>query len=99
MRRESEDNRRTRELLYQSFKESGLNMTAFSRERGIPFWKVRGAVKRSEATTEGAFKEVFLHVATGSLEYTVILRSGRELRIPRGFSAEQVVMLVEILER
>ena len=99
MRRESEDNRRARELLYQSFKESGLNMSAFSRERGVPFWKVRGAVKKSEAATEGAFREVFLPVATGSLEYTVILRSGRELRIPRGFSAEQVAVLVEILER
>jgi hypothetical protein len=56
-------------------------------------------VKKSETATEGVFREVFLPVATGSLEYTVILQNGRELRIPGGFSAEQVAVLVEILER
>lgn len=99
MRRESEENRRAREMLYQSFKESGLNMSAFSRERGVPLWKVRGAVKKSETATEGVLREVFLPVATSNVEYTVILRNGRELQIPRDFSAEQVAVLVEILER
>jgi hypothetical protein len=99
MRRESEEKRIAREQLYQSYKESGLSMSAYSRERGVPFWQVRGAVKKSEAVTENLFREVVLPAATRSLEYTAVLRSGRELRIPGGFSAEQVSTLVEILER
>lgn len=103
MPKETASGRQARLSLYRAFTESGQTMTEFARERGTSYWKVKAAVKKSEGEAGGRtaslFKEVPLPATElGASEYTVLLRNGRELRIPAHFTEKRVRQLVEILE-
>lgn len=67
MPRESAQGRVERLAMYQSFIESGQTVAEFSRERGTTPWKVKSAVRKSEAETASGsgFKEVSLAPAGG----------------------------------
>lgn len=104
MPRETASGRQARLLLYRSFTESGQTMTDFARERGTTYWKVKSAVKKSELEAGGRSSALFQEVAlpasadVGGGEYAVMLKNGRELRIPAHFTEKRVRQLVEILE-
>jgi len=77
-------------------------MSGFSRMLGIPFWKLRAAIKRTQSETaspDGGFQEIMTIHATVTSEYTVVLRNGRALKIPSTFNEKSVARLVEVLER
>lgn len=86
--------------LHQSYSESGQTITEFARERGTSYWRVKAAIRKTEGELArgGAFQEVALPALGGGGEYTVILRSGRELRVPAHFSEKRVRQLIGILE-
>lgn len=100
MPKETMKQRTDRLNLYRMYSESGQTACEFSRERGVSSWKIRSAVKKTEAEgTRGIFQEVSLpEVSGGVSEYTVTLRNGRELRLPVHFTEKRVRQLVEILE-
>jgi hypothetical protein len=99
MPRESSNQRKERLSLYQSYTESGQTITEFSRERGTSYWRVKSAIRKTEAELQrgGEFQEVSLPVS-GSGEYSVRLKNGRELEIPAQFSEKRVRQLIGILE-
>ena len=100
MPKESPKQRTERLALYQSYMESGQAITEFSRERGTSYWRVKSAIRKTEAEQKrggGSFQEVSLPVLGGG-EYSVTLRNGRELRIPGHFSEKRVRQLIEIIE-
>ena len=76
--------------LYQAFEESGLACQDFCQERGVSYCTFKGWSRRfaKEATRRGAFVEIGL--PAGAPEYTIVLKSGRELRVAGGFSAARV---------
>lgn len=99
MPRESAKGRIERLAMYQSFIESGQTIAEFSRERGTTPWKVKSAVRKSEAESASGsgFQEVSL-APVGGGEFVVTLRNGRELRVPVYFSEQRVRQLIIILE-
>ena len=100
MPKETPNQRRERLGIYQLFSESGQTITEFSRERGLTYWKVKAAVRKTEVegNNGSGFREVALPEAAGTGDYAVTLRNGRELRVPAHFSEKRVRQLVEILE-
>jgi hypothetical protein len=99
MPKETEAKRQDRRALYEAYQASGQNLSEFSRERGISYWRAKAAIRKTEAErSAGAeFQELALPTGHGA-EYTVKLRSGREIRLPPYFSEKRVRQLVEILE-
>ena len=101
MPKENPKQRGERLSLHQAFSESGQTITEFARERGTSYWRVKSAIRKSEAELErgggGGFQEVSLP-SSGSGEYAVTLQSGRELRVPAQFSEKRVRQLIGILE-
>jgi len=102
MPKETPNDRAARLSLYQAYTESGQTMTEFAKERRTTYWKVKNAVKKSEAEVNrgrgGMFQEVSMPGMEMGNEYAVTLRNGRELRIPQHFTEKRVRQLVEILE-
>lgn len=100
MPKESPKRRAERLALYQGFVESGQTVTEFSRELGTSYWRVKAAVRKTESEQQrgGSIREVALPGIGGNGEYAVMLRSGRELRVPAHFSEKRVRQLIEILE-
>lgn len=99
MPKESPKQRTERLALHRAYSESGQTITEFSRERGTSYWRVKAAVRKTEAELQrgGDFQEVALPALDGG-EYAVTLRSGRELRVPAHFSEKRVRQLIGILE-
>jgi hypothetical protein len=99
MPKESPKARQERLSLCASYGESGQTVTEFIRELGISYWRLKSALKKTERESGAGFQE--LSVAgglPGGGEYTVMLRGGRELRLPVHFIEKRVRQLVEILE-
>ena len=94
--------RQERILLYQEYMESGQSMKGFSTERGLNYWVLKSAIKKTEAEVSAGgtnFQEVALPANAVGSGYTVRLRNGRELEIPALFSEKRVRQLVEVLEQ
>lgn len=53
MRRTFEEIGAERALMYESYKSSGLGLTAYSRKHGVPFWKIRRCVEVMEGRVGG----------------------------------------------
>jgi hypothetical protein len=99
MPKETAERRAARLAVYQAYSESGQTITEFSKERGISYWKVKGAVKKTEGEgSERNFQEVAVTPLVMGGGYAVILRNGRELRLPVHFTENRVRKLLEILE-
>ena len=100
MRKENSQQRAERVKLVEAYRESGQSYAEFSRERGITSWQIRKAVRDTETEVVGSkgFQEIAVTGSTGSDEYRVILRNGRELNLPVHFSEKRVRQLIEILE-
>ena len=98
MPKETSKQRTERLALHQSFIESDQTMSEFARERGLTPWKVKHAVRKSEAEQPSiaGIQEVSLPLGGGS--YSVTLRNGRELCVPAHFSEKRVRQLIAILE-
>lgn len=97
---ETSSKRAGRQRLYQEFMESGQSMREFSIERGVAYWVLKGAIKKTEAKSgSDGFREVALPATGGAGEYVVSLKNGRELRVPTLFSEKRVRQLIDILER
>ena len=98
MPKEGTQARAQRLRIHQKFTESGQTIAEYARERGLTAWKVKHAVRKSEAESAGGVvQEVVLPLGGGG-EFTVTLRSGRELRVPPHFSEKRVRQLIAILE-
>jgi|GEM_PF-2075615 len=105
MPKENVEQRGQRLSLYQSYVESGQTIAEFARERGSTAWRVKWAVRKTEAEQKqngNGFSEVAT-MPTGSFgvgggEYSVTLRNGRELRVPAHFVEKRVRQLIGILE-
>lgn len=100
MPKETPQQRSERVALVTAYQESGQSYAEFSKERGISPWKVRHAVRKTEADGGGnPFTEVSVGSALGcGGTFQVTLRSGRELSIPAHFSEKRVRQLIGILE-
>ncbi len=102
MRRETEEKISVRRQLCQEYQNSGESMSCFSRAKGIPFWRLRAAIKKTESETAfpgSSFQEIMTIPLTGGSEFTVVLRNGRALKIPATFNEKSVAQLVTVLER
>ena len=102
MRRETEENGSLRRQLCRDYQESGESMSAFSRTKGIPFWKLRAAIKKTESETTSPssnFQEIItIPARVAASEYAAVLRNGRVLKIPATFEDHCVRRLVAALE-
>jgi hypothetical protein len=82
--------------IYRAYEASGLAVKDFCLERGINYYTFKGWQQRFSKDGSG-FREL-VAVGGGEASYSVVLRSGRELRLGAGFSAARVRQLVELLE-
>jgi hypothetical protein len=83
--------------IYRAYEASGLAVKDFCGERGINYYTFKGWQQRFSKEAGAGFREL-VPVGGGEARYTVVLRSGRELRLGSGFSAARVRQLVELLE-
>ena len=101
MPKENSSQRLERVALVQTYRESGQTIAEFARERGSTPWKIRYAVRRTEKEEEkiSGFQEIAVPLSGSSVsDYSIVFRSGRELRIPAHFSEKRVRQLIEIVE-
>lgn len=81
--------------VYREYCESGLSIREFSDERRVSYWSLKAWAKRFES--EGR-KFIEIGVPLASPEYTLVLRNGRELRIPGLFSEKRLRQLIGVVE-
>ena len=83
---------------YRAYETSGLSPKDFCAERRLSYWSFKGWQHRfqKERGSE-TFRELAV-VPAAEASYSVVLRSGRELKLSGGFSPARVRQLVEVLE-
>ena len=83
---------------YRAYEASGLSPKEFCAERRLSYWSFKGWQQRFQKEQGSEpFRE--LAVSAGvEANYSVVLRSGRELKLSGGFSPARVRQLVEVLE-
>lgn len=96
---ETEEQKRTRLQIYESFKDSGESIKCFARTNGLTEWKVRTAIRKTESETGlGSFQELNISGISES-SYEVELANGRVLRLKGMFSTKRVEQLLKVLEQ
>ncbi len=114
MKRETEEDRAKRQSLYEAYKVMGGTLTGFARSQGMTYWKAQYAITKCRreqldssgeslsaggSRSERLFREIKAEVIPERMcDYTVVLKSGRSLKIPENFSPERLQLLVEVLE-
>lgn len=84
------------------WKASGLSQAAFCRRAGITtvtLGRWRREFGDGDGGPRGGFVEVRLGPSAGSAAYDLELASGRHLRIPAGFDAQELERLLAVLGR
>jgi len=81
--------------IYQEFRASGQSCRKFSAERRIPNSNLKYWARKFESE-QSAFVEIA--APTAAAEYTLVLRNGRELRIPGMFSEQRLRQLIAVVE-
>ena len=96
------------EQIVSEYKSSGLNRSQFCRHRGLTLGVLNRYLKRMRTVSSGGASDGLVAVEWGSKKpsaerasscsLSVVLRSGREIRVNTGFDAATLQRLVEVLE-
>ena len=87
-------------LLLEEQRDSGLSIAAFARERDVPAWKLYEASRR-RPRQQAMASLIEVQVASGDDVFTqpleLVLDDRFVVRIPRGFDADSLARVVEVL--
>ena len=92
-----EERRKRWRSLYDLYKGSGASSRGFCAERGVNYYTFREWQQRFDREVVGDFRELAVPTVP-ELQYSVVVKSGRELRLGAVFSETVVRKLIELLE-